>query len=41
MGKFKNWFFKGKIEKKRIEDERIESLSREYDEGKILKVDKK
>ena len=36
MGKFKEWFFKGRIEKKRIERERIERLSEEYDQGKIL-----
>lgn len=38
MGKFKEWFFKGRIEKKVAEEKRIEILSKEYDDGKILKV---
>ncbi len=38
MGKFKEWFFKGRIEKKKAEEERINILSREYDEGKILEI---
>ena len=38
MGKFRGWFFKGRIEKKKVLDERIEILSKEYDKGKILKV---
>lgn len=41
MGKltrFKNWFFKGRIEKAKIKMERIETLSKEYDEGRILKM---
>lgn len=38
MGKFKEWFFKGRIEKKIVEEKRIEILSKEYDEGKILDV---
>lgn len=38
MGKFKEWFFKGRIEKARAQKERINILSKEYDEGKILKV---
>ncbi len=38
MGKIKNWFFKGRIEKKKILGERIEKLSKEYNEGKVLKV---
>lgn len=36
--KFNNWFFKGRIEKARTNDDRIENLSKEYDEGKILKL---
>lgn len=38
MGKFKEWFFKGRIEKKKAEEERIEILSKEYDEDKVLGV---
>ncbi len=38
MGKFKEWFFKGRIKKKKMEEERINILSREYNEGKVLKV---
>lgn len=42
MGKkleiFKSWFFKGRIEKKLLEEKRIEDLSKEYDEGKIMKI---
>ncbi len=38
MGKFKKWFFKGRIEKKKILGERVEILSKEYDEGKILEI---
>ncbi len=36
--KFKNWFFKGRIDKTIVRDERIEKLSKEYDEGKVLRV---
>ena len=39
MGKFKNWFFKGRIEKARIKQERIDTLSKEYDEGKVFIVE--
>lgn len=39
MKKFKDWFFKGRIEKKILEEKRIEELSREYNEGKILKIE--
>lgn len=39
MGKFKNWFFKGRIEKKIKKDERIEKLSKEYDEGKVHRLE--
>lgn len=38
MGKFKEWFFKGRIEKKKAEEKRIEILSKEYDEDKVLRV---
>ena len=41
MGKltrFKNWFFKGRIEKDIARQEIIEILSKEYDDGKVLKV---
>ena len=37
MGKFKEWFFKGRIEKAKLKNDRIEDLSKEYDEGKVLK----
>lgn len=37
-GKFKRWFFKGRIEKKEAKEKIIETLSNEYDEDKILKV---
>lgn len=37
MGKFKEWFFKGRIDKAIAKKERIEILSKEYDEGKILR----
>ena len=40
MGKFINWFFKGRIEKKRLATERIDILSKEYDEGNFLEVKK-
>ena len=36
--RLKDWFFKGRIEKKRIEKERIEILSKEYDKGEILRI---
>ncbi len=36
-GGFKRWFFKGRIEKKEAKKERIEILSKEYDEGKVLR----
>ncbi len=39
-GRFKRWFFKGRIEKKEAKEERIETLSREYDEGKIILIGK-
>jgi len=39
MGKFKEWFFKGRIEKARAKIIRIETLSKEYNEGKVLKVE--
>ena len=38
MGRFKEWFFKGRIEKKKAEEKRIEILSKEYDEGRVLRV---
>lgn len=38
MGKLKDWFFKGRIEKKKAEEERINILSKEYDDGKVLRV---
>lgn len=37
--RFKNWFFKGRIDKKKAEEERINSLSKEYDEGKFVKCE--
>ena len=35
--RFRNWFFKGRIEKKEAKVGRIDDLSKEYDEGKVLK----
>lgn len=40
ISRFKNWFFKGRIEKSIIKQERIEILSKEYDDGNFLKVEK-
>lgn len=40
LTRFKNWFFKGRIEKKDIKEERIRVLSEEYDAGNILKIEK-
>lgn len=37
--KFTKWFFKGRIEKKLLKEKRIDELSREYNEGKILKIE--
>ncbi len=39
MGRFKEWFFKGRIEKAKVKKERIEILSKEYDEGEVLKIE--
>ncbi len=39
LTRFKNWFFKGRIEKANAKIERIELLSKEYDEGKFLMVE--
>ncbi len=39
LTRFKNWFFKGRIEKAIVKRERIEILSKEYNEGKTLKVE--
>jgi len=39
MGRFKEWFFKGRIKKAREKRIRIETLSREYDNKKILKIE--
>lgn len=38
--RFNNWFFKGRIDKKNKETEKISKLSKEYDAGNILKVGK-
>ena len=38
--RFKNWFFKVRIEKSEASKLRIENLSKEYDNGNILKVGK-
>lgn len=38
MGKFKEWFFKGRIEKKKAEEERINLLSEEYDKGNTISI---
>ncbi len=39
MGKFKEWFFKGRIEKSIAKEEGLKVLSKEYDDGKILKIE--
>lgn len=39
MGKFKNWFFKGRIEKANAKTERIDELSKEYDDDKVLRIE--
>lgn len=36
--RFRNWFFKGRIEKSKKSSGRIESLSEEYDNGKVLRL---
>lgn len=38
LARFKTWFFKGRIEKAARRQDRIDILSREYDEGKVLEV---
>lgn len=38
LTKFKNWFFRGRIEKKIIREKRISDLSKEYDNGEIIKI---
>lgn len=38
--RFKAWFFKGRIDKKIKEEGRIEELSKEYNDGKILEYGK-
>ena len=40
MGNFTEWFFKGRIEKAAAKEKRIDILSKEYDEGKVLKIAK-
>ena len=35
---FKEWFFKGRIEKKNVEEKRINSLMEEYNSGKVLEI---
>ena len=40
LTKFKEWFFKGRIEKDEAKQEHINTLSEEYDAGKILTVAK-
>lgn len=39
IARLKNWFFKGRINKTLLNEKRIENLSREYTEGKILKIE--
>ncbi len=39
VAKFKNRFFKGRIEKTIKREKHISLLSKEYNEGKILKVE--
>ena len=36
--RLKNWFFSGRIKKSLKKEEHILILSKEYDEGKILKI---
>jgi len=38
FARFKNWFFGGRIKKSLAREEHISVLSKEYDEGKILKI---
>lgn len=38
MGRFMEWFFKGRIEKVAAKQKTIEVLSEEYDKGEILTV---
>jgi len=40
LEKFKSWFFKVRIENKLKKQKRIEDLSKEYDDGKILEYGK-
>lgn len=37
--RFRNWFFKGRIEKASKVNRRIESLSEEYNNGKVLRLE--
>lgn len=37
--RFKNWFFKGRIKKSLEKEKHISILSKEYDDGKILKTE--
>lgn len=39
FGKFKNWFFKVRIKKTIKKENHISTLSKEYDEGKIIKIE--
>ena len=36
ISRFKNWFFKGRIKKILEREKHISTLSKEYNEGKIL-----
>lgn len=40
FAKFKNWFFSGRIKKSLKEEAYISVLSKEYDDGEILKEGK-
>lgn len=40
ISRFKNWFFKGRIEKSLEKEKHISILSKEYNEGKILEYGK-
>lgn len=39
LERFKSWFFKGRIDNKIKEEERIIDLSKEYNKGKIVKIE--
>lgn len=38
LKRFGAWFFKGRIEKKLAKQKRIDTLSAEYDKGKVIPI---